>query len=212
MESVESCYASKRCVREEESHRRIILYSLRSHSILCPHHPPDNLHPLSTSFPRPSRRISHHPSRHSRKPTHHSHTHHVMSHTQHVTPAPITSCPTPSTSFPYPSHHSHTHHVVPAPSTSFPHTHHIIPAPSTSCPRAHYVIPTPITSFPRKRESPVLRPTTYSWRHPSPRKVTGCIRRMVGGRRVQIPAYAGMRDRGWGDDVVGCVNDRWRLG
>jgi len=40
-------------------------------------------------------------------------------------------------------------------------------------------IPAPITSFqslstsfPRRRESPVLCPTTYSWEHPSPRRVT----------------------------------------
>ena len=48
------------------------------------------------------------------------------------------------------------------------------------------------TSFPRRRESPVLCPTTYSWEHPSPRKVTGFIRRMVRGWHIQIPAYAGM--------------------
>ena len=41
-------------------------------------------------------------------------------------------------------------------------------------------------------------PTTYSWEHPSPRKVTGCIRRMVGGWRIQIPAFAGMTWGRWG--------------
>ena len=65
-----------------------------------------------------------------------------------------------------------------------------------------------------------MRPTTYSSEYPGPRKVTGCIRRMVRGGRVQIPAYAGMTGwkagmtwQGWdgvgacGDDVGACGDD-----
>ena len=66
----------------------------------------------------------------------------------------------------------------------------------------HYSIPT-TTSFRRKRESRGLRPPTYSWEYPSPHKVTGCIRRMVRGSRIQIPAYAGMTWGCCGNDVMG---------
>ena len=65
-------------------------------------------------------------------------------------------------------------------------------------PRAETSSPTPSH---HSRECGNLRgpcPTTYSWEHPSPRKVTGCIRRMVGGWRIQIPAYAGMTWGRWG--------------
>ena len=51
------------------------------------------------------------------------------------------------------------------------------------------------------REPPVLCRTTYSWGHPGSREVTGCIRRMVRGWRVQIPAYAGMMGRDAGNDI-----------
>ena len=67
-----------------------------------------------------------------------------------------------------------------------------IPAPITSFPRHITSFPRHITSFPRRRESPVLRSTTYPWEYPSPCKVTGRIRRMVRGWRIQIPAFAGM--------------------
>jgi len=67
-----------------------------------------------------------------------------------------------------------------------------IPAPITSFPQHITSFPRHITSFPRRREAPVLRSTTYPWEHPGPRKVTGRIRRMVRGWRIQIPAFAGM--------------------
>ena len=67
--------------------------------------------------------------------------------------------------------------------------HHIIPV-------SHHVIPASLPSFPRRRESP--RPVSGRRIHGNTRKVTGCIRRMVGGWRVQIPAYAGMTEERWG--------------
>ena len=153
-----------------------------------------------------------HPSRHS------PHPHHAVSRTHHVIPAPITSYPASSSRrIPHPSRHSqHPHHVIPrTPITSYSHpsrhtrTHHAVsrtpitsfPSPITPYPAPPITpypappitsFPAPITSFPRRRESCSLRPTTYPWAHPGPRKVTGCIRRMVRGECVQIPAYAGM--------------------
>ena len=66
----------------------------------------------------------------------------------------------------------------------------MLPPPSNwtrTCPRhprAH-VIPA---------KAGISRPVSaaYSWEHPSLRKVTGCIHRMVRGWHIQIPAYAGM--------------------
>ena len=123
-----------------------------------------------------------------------------------VIPAPITSIQSLITSFPSPSRHSRPHHiapashpVIPAPITSFPspsrhsRPHPVIPVSHPVIPVSHPVIPVSRPSFPRRRES--LRPVSGRRIHGntiSPRKVTGCIRRMVGGWRVQIPAYAGM--------------------
>ena len=144
--------------------------------------PPGNTSfpPGNTSFPPPSHR--------SPLATRHSRPHHIVPPSQHVIPAPITSFPPRNTSSPPPSHHSrlatrhsHPHHIIPT-------SQHVIPAPITSFPPRN-------TSFPRRRESPVLRPTTYSWEHSKPHKVTGCIRRMVRGGRIQIPAFAGMTNR-----------------
>ena len=88
---------------------------------------------------------------------------------------------------------------IPAPITSFPQhimsfPQHIMSFPQhiTSFPQHIMSFPQHIMSFPRRRESPVLRSTTYPWEHPSPRKVTGRIRRMVRGWRIQNPAFAGM--------------------
>ena len=87
------------------------------------------------------------------------------------------------------THRSQTHPVTSSPQPQlYPHNHNSIPT---------------TTSFPRRRESPALRPPTYSWKHPSPHNVTGCIRRMVRGSRIQIPAYAGMTWGCCGNDVMG---------
>ena len=81
---------------------------------------------------------------------------------------------------------------IPVPITSFPQHITSFPRHITSFPRHITSFPRPYSSFLRRRESPVLRSTTYPWEHPSPRKVTGRIRRMVRGWRIQIPAFAGM--------------------
>ena len=101
-----------------------------------------------------------------------------------VIPASHPVIPTPITSFPPPSRHSHPHHIVPV-------SHPVIPV-------SYHVIPVSLPSFPRRRESP--RPVSGRRIHGntiSPRKVTGCIRRMVGGWRFQIPAFAGMTEERW---------------
>ena len=103
------------------------------------------------------------------------------------------------------SRHSRPHHiapashpVIPASHPVIPASHPVIPAPHPVIPASHHVIPVSLLSFPRRRESP--RPVSGRRIHGNtlrPRKVTGCIRRMVGGWRVQFPAYAGMTEERW---------------
>ena len=56
------------------------------------------------------------------------------------------------------------------------------------------------TSFPRRREPPRPMSDDVFMGTPWPPQGTGCIRRMVCGGRVQIPAYAGMTGQGAGND------------
>ena len=77
---------------------------------------------------------------------------------------------------------------IPAPITSFPQhimsfPQHIMSFPQHIMSFQQHIMSFQqhIMSFQRRRESPVLRSTTYPWEYPSPRKVTGRIRRMVRG-------------------------------
>ena len=122
-----------------------------------PHTPP----PIP-SCPAPQHVMSHGHIRHS-------HTHPIMTRTpaRHV-PHPSTSCPAALFAIPTPIPSCPSAiFAIPTPIPSCPAPQHVISrTPARHIPHPSHHVPRPYSSFPRRRESPVLRPTTYSLRIP----------------------------------------------